>query len=160
MRDVILIVGFMCFFMAPVALYGQGAVPFRSDSTYDFKLDYNFKTKPEPAHGEVSYTEYYKRSNDILPYVKVTISMLDLRENDFRVKVVNNQGDQVYSRKMRLPLEFNLDLGFAEDIKERLVPHLYNVYFFDKEKNIQSRITIEVTESGDFLLNDKVYGKL
>lgn len=154
------IVGLLCFFMISVAAYGQDIVPFRPDTTYNFKLDYDFKTKPPPPQGEISYTEYYDRPNDILPYVSVKIALLNLAENDFRVKVINNQGDQIYSRKMRLPMEFDVNLGFAEDLKEKLVPHLYHVYFFDKDKNLQSRITIEVTETGDFLLNDKVYGKL
>ncbi|UII31334.1 hypothetical protein LVD17_23870 [Fulvivirga ulvae] len=142
------------------ALRAQDIVPFRSDSTYNFELDYNFKTKPAPPHGEISYTEYYDKSSDMLPYVSIKISLLGLSENDFRVKVVNNQGNQVYSRKMKLPMEFDVELGFAEDLKEKLVPHLYYVYFFDKERNLHSRITIEVTETGDFLLNDKIYGKL
>ncbi|MBL6445601.1 hypothetical protein JMN32_04730 [Fulvivirga sp. 29W222] len=156
-----LIIGVACFFIISVATQGQDAVPFRSDSTYDFKLNYDFKLKPPAPHGEITYGEYYDQStNEMLPYVTVNISLLWLGADDYRVKVINNQGVRVYSKKMRLPMDFNVDLGFAEDLKEKLVPYLYNIYFFDKNKNVNSKITLEVTESGDFLLNDEVYGKL
>ncbi|ELR73890.1 hypothetical protein C900_00054 [Fulvivirga imtechensis AK7] len=99
-------------------------------------------------------------TTDLLPYVKVKFDLLTLGQNDYRIKVVNGHGGSVFSRKLKGPMAFDIDMGFAEDIKDRIVPHSYSVYFMDKAKNILSQITIEVKKDGELLLNEQVYGKL
>lgn len=157
MRVIIILICLFCF---SNILQAQDPIPFREASSYAFELDYNFKTKPPPPKDFISMTDSSPATSEILPYVKVKFNLLTLGDNDYRVKIVSNNGGAVFNKKLKGPIAFDIDMGFAEDIKDRIVPHSYSVYFMDKAKNIHSRITIEVKKDGELLLNQQVYGKL
>lgn len=138
----------------------QNEIPYRVDSTFKFELDYNFKRKPPPPSDKVTLVDVPHTSNEVLPYVIVKFTVAEPLKNDHRVKVIDNYGRSVLNRKIRDDLKFDIDMGFAEDLKDRIVPHQYNIFFINQEKNTHSRITLEVTEEGDLLLNSELYGKL
>ena len=155
----LLIILFLILIGLSPDLPAQQTVPFRDTASYEFILDYNFKRKSPPP-GDLVSNNQNRFSHDLLPYVKVKLKVLHLEASDYRVQIITNKGNAVYNKRIKEPMEIILDMGFAEDIKERLIPHLYYVNFLDKEKNVHSTITIEVAENGRFLVNDKLYGQL
>ena len=48
----------------------------------------------------------------------------------------------------------------ADDLKDKIKPHKYTIYFYTKEKKAISKIQIEVKENGDLLLNDQFHGRI
>lgn len=151
---------YVLIFFGVIPAFSQDAIPFRDAKTYEFKLNYDFKAKPPASHNEISFVEQGNTSPEYLPYVKVNIKMLSLADQDYRVRVVDGHGQQRLNKKAREDMDVDINMGFAEDLKEDIVPNIYHVYFINKEKEILSKISVKVTSEGDLLLNGQQYGKL
>lgn len=151
---------FLIFLLISGIATAQINIPFREDSSYRFQLDYNFKSKPLPEKDYVSLRHEKSNGSEVLPYVKLNFDLLKLQENDYRIKVVDNHNRSVLNKRLKEPLSFTIDMGFSDDLKERIVPYSYSVFFLDEAKKIQSKITIEVSEEGILMLNEQVYGTL
>lgn len=151
---------FLILFCATLSAHGQDT-PFLPLADFEFELDYNFKSKPPPVKDKVSFTEKQPRySADLLPYVKVRFKFTNPPADVFRVRVVNQRGGIVKTKKMKNLEVLEFDMGFAEDIKDRIEPHAYYIYLENKSKDQLSKIKIFVDESGDFYLNDEPFGKI
>jgi len=134
-------------------------VPFLSTDDFEFKLDYGFETKPPPSQDRREYDTKVRYSAGPLPYVKVNFKFVDLPENAFRVRVLADK-ETIKNKKLKRVEDLDFDLGFADDIKDRVEPHAYYIYLENKNKERLSLIKIFVEETGDFYLNDKLYGKI
>ena len=66
----------------------------------------------------------------------------------------------IKSRKLKFPDSYVLDMGFSDDVKDRVTPHQYTIYFYNKTKEPISKIAIEVAENGDPLLNGEFHGRI
>ncbi len=152
-----LIIVLLVFFSANI--YSQD-VPFLPLADFEFELDYDFKSKPPPDKNKVTFTEKTPYSADLLPYVKVNFSFTNLPEEAFRVRVVNLRGGIVKSKKVKNLDILEFDMGFSDDIKDRVEPHAYYIYIENKTKDYLSKVKIFVDESGDFYLNDEPFGKI
>lgn len=135
-------------------------IPFTSSDHFEFKLDYDFKTRPAPSNDKVNLVEERSYSSSPLPYVKVSFTFSKLSNEAFRVRVEDNQGNGIKSKKVNKLEVLEFDLGFSDDIKDRVKPHVYFVYIENKEKKRLSMIKIFVEESGNFYLNDNLFGKI
>lgn len=136
-------------------------VPFLMHDDFEFKMDYDFKAKPPPEQGKVNYMERDRQtSTGLLPYVKVNFTFHHVPDQAFRVRVYDGKGDVVTSRKLKKIDELSFDLGYSDDIKDRVEPHTYYIYLENKEKERLSQIKIFVEESGDFYLNDELFGRI
>ena len=84
--------------------YGQEEIPFLSHDQFEFELDYSFKAKPDPDN-EVNIDGSKKRSSEeVLPYVKIIIRIINpppqalklkVRKSikDFPIQIANKRGD-------------------------------------------------------------------
>jgi hypothetical protein len=52
-----------------------------------------------------------------------------------------------------------LDIGYTDDVKDRLVASQYTITFLGEEKNQISRIVIFIDKDGTFFVNDEIRGK-
>lgn len=141
--------------------YGQDLVPFESKENFGFELDYQFKTRPPPNMDKLDFTKTSApRGSQTLPYLMIKFDWAELNKNYYRYKVDNSQGQIVRNKKLKFPDSYVLDMGFSDDLKDRVTPHKYSIYFYNKDKERVSRIVIEVAENGDLLLNGEFHGRI
>ena len=129
--------------------YSQEPVPFEPKDNFGFELDYQFKTKSSTP-----------RVSQTLPYLMVKFDWADLNKDYYRYKVDNNQGQIVRNKKLKFPDSYVLDMGFSDDLKDRVTPYKYSIHFYNKDKKRVSKIVIEVAENGDLLLNGEFHGRI
>lgn len=154
-------VSFIIFLLIGVITLGISQnIPYRNDSTYKLELKMEFKT-PEPADvNQVKPGQVFRNNPGVELYVNVKLKLLLLIEGDYKLKVVNNNGQAVLTTKLKKPDDYLIKLGRVKDVKERKTANLYIAQFYNKEKKLRSRITIEIKENGDFMVNNKLFGKI
>ncbi len=145
----------------PSFLYAQDVnVPFLSDDDFDFELDYQFKTKPSNMK-DVAFSEReLTTTTDNLPYVKMKIMLKNTSEDHYRYKVIDNKSKTMLNRKIKGDDEFVIDMGFSDDIKDRVHAHQFSVIIYNKNKDPLSKIVIEFGTNGDMLINQNLMGKI
>jgi hypothetical protein len=140
----------------------QGVVPQKPASEYEVIIDFKFQDRPpgDPYKAKFDLTdEEKKKTAGLLPYLKLQIKLLKLGSEELKVKVINNKGNLVLNRKASLDKSINLDLGFIDDVKDRVRPHEFTVLFYSDSKSPVSQIQLIVLEDGTFLVNDEKKGK-
>ena len=135
-------------------------VPYLSLDDFDFELDYNFKTKPYNVK-DVAYSEKeLNNSTENLPYVKMKIMLKNTSEDQYKFKVITNKSETKLNRKLKGNDDFIIDMGFSDDIKDRVHAHQFSVIIYNKDKVPLSKIVIEFSTNGDMLINEKLMGKI
>ena len=147
------------FMLTALTTYSQ-EIPFLALADFEFEMDYDFKSKPPPEKDKVNFTEREVYSASPLPYVKVSFNFVNLPNEAFRVRVINLRGGILKTKKLKNLDILEFDLGFSDDIKDRVEPHAYYIYIENKAKEKLSKIKIFVEEGGDFYLNDELFGKI
>ena len=141
-------------------------VPLKPADEFEIKLDYKFKNRNATSDNnyKVDFEETIaererKSSNSLLPYLMLNIKLLKLSDQETRVKAEAVGGKILVSRKVSEGELIKMDLGFTDDLKDRINPHEYNLYLLSPDKKETTRIHLLVKEDGTFLVNDKVKGK-
>ncbi|MEM6524427.1 MAG: hypothetical protein AAF693_11565 [Bacteroidota bacterium] len=148
-------------FLLPANVSAQDPIPYEPKENFRFELDYTFKTRPPPDTDKVSFVESNTpRGSQVLPYLKVKFEFSDFDVKYFKYKVQNYSGSIIKTRKIRLPESYVLDMGFSDDLKDRITSHKYSIYFYEKSKKAISKIDIEVAENGDLFLNGEFHGRI
>jgi hypothetical protein len=140
----------------------QGVVPQKPANEYEVIIDFKFQDRPPADQYKANFDlseEEKKKTAGLLPYLKLQIKLLQLGSEEVKVKVVNNKGNLVHNRKASLETAIKLDLGFIDDVKDRVLPHEYTVLFISDTKSPVSQIQLIVLEDGTFLVNGEKKGK-
>jgi hypothetical protein len=143
----------------------QDQVPFKPKDQFEINLDFKFKPRPNNALSStvIDLEKPDTRGNSsnlMLPYLYLNVKVLKLDEFEQRVRVETNRGTTVLARKAEPGMEAKLDLGFTDDIKDRVSSHEYIVSFLSKDRRHLSRIVIFFDEDGTYLVNGEKRGKL
>ena len=85
-----------------LSLFYQEIIPFKPLDEFKIEVKYEFRNKPpieqEPiVEWSNNKTPEYVRSS--LPFAKITIQLLKLSSDEERVRVINNLGNRIYSKK-------------------------------------------------------------
>ncbi|MEX1239834.1 MAG: hypothetical protein WEB30_08955 [Cyclobacteriaceae bacterium] len=134
-------------------------LPFKSKDEFEIKLDYQFKQRPLPDHNTVHLGKDYERNPGVLPYLVLDIKLLKLPSEKMRVRIINNLNARAISRKVDLNSPVGLDLGFTDDMKDRVTAHRYTLTFITQDKTPVEIIVINVDEDGSFFVNGEKRGK-
>jgi hypothetical protein len=139
-------------------------VPYKPDAEFELKISMTFKNRP-PAdvtkvQVEETFGEYQKRTNTTpLPYLVLYLTVLKAGEGETKLSV--SKGGKVFlTRKVEPGKVIKLDLGFADDIKDRTSEYEYIVNFLSDNKKPISRMVIYFAEDGDYLVNGTKRGKI
>ncbi len=154
---------FLSWFVC-LLVFVQNEVPFKAKNEFEVKLNYAFKQRPPSSVTTFRYdaTEQdQERQNgtNMLPYLELKVKILTTASEEVRVKVVNNLNNNAISKKIQDGSEFAIDMGFTDDVKDRVTAHEYIIYLQNDKRKEQSKIVIFVKEDGTFLINDEVRGK-
>jgi hypothetical protein len=156
-------------FLLLLLIVFQDVAPFKPKSEFEIKIDLSFKEKRKQGDGSqsnftIDYTETVEQRNkklsgNQLPYLELKIKFNLLSADEEKVKIVNNLGKIVYSKKADVNTVIRLDLGYIDDVKDELTPNDYNVILLNSEKKEIDRINIKITKDGTFLVNNEKRGK-
>jgi hypothetical protein len=139
----------------------QDQVPFKPKEQFEIDLDFKFKQRPPASStSNVLNADQVAKPSALLPYLYLNVKVLHLQDTELRVRVENVHGNNILSRKAEVGMTTKLDLGFTDDIKDRVSSHEYVFYFLDKDRKPTSRILIHFDEDGTYLVNTEKRGKL
>lgn len=139
-------------------------IPLKPADEFDIKLDYNFRSRPVADYNTVVLGEtprgYKQRTSEgVLPYLILHIKPLKLPTEKMRVRVSNNRDERALQKKVEINSDIELDLGFTDDMKDRVTPHEYSLTFMDDKKLPVDKIVINIAEDGSFFVNGEKRGK-
>jgi hypothetical protein len=142
----------------------QEQVPFKPASDIEVIVDFTFMERPAIDRTKVEYDvatdeKNRKAISGPLPYLKMDIKIVRLNNEETRLRMINSQGHLMYNRKATVGTVLKLNLGFTDDIKDRIMPHAFDIFFLTDQKKKVSRIHLIILEDGTFLVNDEVRGK-
>lgn len=145
------------------SFFEQETLPYKPNDEFEMKLNYDFKYRGS-VEGISTKKPVYDSSEDNkrsgpLPYLVINFKLIKLLEDEVRVKVVTNQGKTILVKKVEQGDSFKLDLGYTDDMKDRVTAYHYSIIFLNKEKIGLRIINLEIQEDGTFLLNDEKRGK-
>ncbi|HOX83861.1 MAG TPA: hypothetical protein PLJ60_09505 [Chryseolinea sp.] len=141
----------------------QNQIPFKAKDEFEVKLNYTLKQRPAVSeHNTYQYENQSASQNaqGVLPYLILNVKILKASAEEVRLKVSNNRSSNVMSKKLKEGDEFSIDIGFTDDVKDRVTAHEYTINLLDDKRKEQSKIVILVNKDGTFLINDEVRGKL
>lgn len=139
-------------------------LPFKPKEEFEMKIDFQLKPRPPRDINEVqlndSRRDFEQRTRSmVLPYVVLHLNVLKLPSDKMRLKISTNRVDKALIRKVSVNTPVELDLGFADDMKDRVTPHEYTLTFITAEKDPVDLIVIRVDEDGSFFVNGELRGK-
>jgi hypothetical protein len=153
----------LALFIGCVVLFSQ-EIPFKPKEDFDLKLQYEFKQRDQTPTNSVkmneTVAEHERRTNtSLLPYVGIKLKLLKYLPEEVRFKVTDNLGATVLSKKVKQDEVIFINMGFTDDMKDRVTAHEYTVRFFDDNKKELSKILISVMVDGTFIVNNEKRGK-
>ncbi|MGC1242955.1 MAG: hypothetical protein WA874_15300 [Chryseosolibacter sp.] len=150
-----------CFIFILAFVFLQD-IPFKPKEHFEVKLDYQFKSRPQEDHNTVELgarKDYQRTGATVLPYLVLNIRLLQLPEDKMRLRITSNRDPKPVFRKISINTKIELDLGFTDDMKDRVTAHEYELTFVNAEKTPVDRIQITVDEDGSFIVNGEKRGK-
>jgi hypothetical protein len=154
----------MNYFIFILAIFFFQDLPFKAREEFEIKLDYQLKQRPPRDINEVQLNDsrraFEQRTQSMmLPYVVLNIKLLKLPGSKMRVRISNNRVEKPAFKKIDLNSMLVMDLGFTDDMKDRVTPHEYTLTFVSEEKVPLEVILIKIDEDGSFFVNGEKRGK-
>jgi hypothetical protein len=141
-------------------LFQSGEVPFRGKDDFLVELKYNFKEKPARDANTVAWEATPgKRPSGPLPYLIVNVKILNAKQEEIRFKCENNLGRALFNRKAEKGLSYDIDMGYIDDVKDRVTAHMYTLYALSENREAINKIELLVMEDGTFMVNGEKRGK-
>jgi hypothetical protein len=148
-------------------LSSQEDLVYKPTDEFEIKLNFEFKDRGagrDPNKIEMNQTlkeREKSRASGLLPYLYLNLKVLKLAPDEIRVKVVENKTKNVLNhKKFDITTVLKLDLGFTDDIKDRVGAYEYVIYFLNEEKDPVSKIVIYFETDGTYLVNGEKRGKI
>lgn len=142
----------------------QDEVPFKPKDEFEIKFDLSFKQRSrdeKTVYLQETRAEYDKRTSaSPLPYLKLFVKVKQLQPDEVKIKVVRDDNVPVLSKKTEQDMEFKLELGFTNDIKDQVSGYKHVIQFLSSKKEVLSRIVIEFDREGNYFVNGEKRGKI
>lgn len=147
-------------------LFAQDSVPLKPKEEFEIKFELSVKQRPYSdntrtlRYGETISEHERRNSVELLPYLKLNVKITTAHPSEVKLKVFKDDGNSAFSKKVESGLEFKLDLGFTDDIKDRIVGYKYVIRFYTPEKKEFTKIVIEFDTEGYYFVNGEKRGKI
>lgn len=147
-----------------LAFFFAQEIPLKPKGEFEIKLDYQFKSRPAGDHNTVNFagvtdSKRQKSAGGVLPYLTIQLNVLSLAEERMKMRIATNLNDRPVVKKVSVDSPVVIDLGFTDDMKDRVTAHEYTLTFIGSEKQSVNRIVITVAEDGSFHVNGEKRGK-
>jgi hypothetical protein len=148
-----------------VLMLVQGAVPFKPNEEFEVKFNFEFKERQRDNANKVLLDATRKeversRGSGPLPYLFLNFRVLKQDNGEERIRVFENGRRTIQAKKFDTNTVLKLDLGFTDDIKDRIGPYEYEIVLLSDKKDAVSRVVIFFEEDGTYLVNGEVRGKI
>jgi hypothetical protein len=141
-------------------LFQSSEIPFRAKDDFAIELKYNFKEKPTKDANTVAWeANPAKRPTGLLPYLIINVKILNAKQEETRFKCENNLGRALFNRKAEKGLSYDIDMGYLDDVKDRVTAHKYTLYAVGESREVINKIELLVMEDGTFMVNGEKRGK-
>ena len=139
----------------------QDQTPYKANEEFELKLDLQFKQRPQADASKVELDRRTLPTSGMnAPYLYINLRVLKAVPEEVRIKVLKNNVETLMSRKFDPSVIVKLDLGFTDDIKDRVSAYQYLITFLSKEKSVLSKIEIFFEKDGTYLVNGEKRGKI
>jgi hypothetical protein len=147
------------------SVLSQDTVPYKAMDEFELKLDFVFKDRQRADPNRVDLDQSrkeYERSHGSgpLPYLFLDFRVLKQQPTELRVRVIENNDKLVHNKKVDIKTVLKLELGFTDDIKDRVGAYEYTILLLDDDKKPVSRIVVYFEKDGTYLVNGQVRGKI
>jgi hypothetical protein len=138
-------------------------VPYKPNNEFEIKLKYEFRQRPSPANGstvafDVSSNSQHRDAGALLPFLTLNVNVISAASAT-KVKFTHNKNQQPTTKKVKDGASFPMEIGFTDDVKDRITPHEYFLTFIGEDKKEISRIALFIDEDGTFLVNGEKRGR-
>lgn len=144
----------------------QEDIPFKPKDEFEVNLNFEFRQRPQADISKVEFNETQREhtrrsSTGPLPYLRLNLSVLKVGEGEFRLRVIKNTDTHATSaRKLEQGMQVKLDLGYTDDIKDRISAYEYIAYFLSDDKKPLTRVVIYFDKDGTYYVNGEKRGRL
>lgn len=153
-------------FLFLVLLAQDPAPPMKASEEFKVELEYKFKPRPAAENTFIDLTETVAEkerrtqgTSSPLPYLIIHLSFSKLSDQEVRVRCADNNKKNRLSKKAEIGKVYTVDLGFTEDMKDRVTAYEYTFVLLSPDKAETSQIVLRVEEDGTFLVNGTRRGK-
>lgn len=151
-------------FLILFLIHIQEEIPFKSKEDFEIKFDLTFKQRErdtKTVYLSESPNEHDKRNNTSpLPYLKLLVTIKLVQPEELKMKVIKDDKNAIISKKTEQGMEIKLDLGFTDDIKDRVSGYKHVIQFLSGKKDVLSKIVIEFDKEGNYFVNGEKRGKV
>ncbi|MFZ2907210.1 MAG: hypothetical protein WAZ98_13490 [Cyclobacteriaceae bacterium] len=155
----------MIAILSLLLLIGFQEAPYKAKDDFEIKPALLFKQRGHSDNSSVYPNETRKEherrtSSEPLPYLQLQVKLLKTQPAEAKVRVIRDNGFTLLNKKITEGLEFQLEAGFSDDIKDRISGYKFEINFLSSEKEVLSRILIEFDEEGTYFVNGEKRGKI
>jgi hypothetical protein len=138
-------------------------VPYKPFGEFEIKLKYEFRQRPPVANATTvtfdgSSNSQHRDAGALLPFLTLNVNIISAGAAT-RIKFTHNKNLQPTTKKVRDGASFPMEIGFTDDVKDRVTPHEYFLTFVGDDKKEISRIVLFIDEDGTFLVNGEKRGR-
>ena len=135
--------------------------PYKPKEEFELKLDLQFRPRPKPDGNKIELEKRTLSNSGMpAPYLYLNLRILKPVTEEVRVKVMQSPNQTLLNKKLDPTVVVRLDMGFTDDIKDRVTPYHYFINFLSKDKAPLSKIEIFFEKDGTYLVNGEKRGKL
>lgn len=151
----------MLFFISLILLLQEPAIPYRDKDDYLVELKYELKQRPQD--NTLAYDAERgvapKTGGSSLPFLVVHITILNRKPEEVRFRCENNRNQTLFNKKAEKTQLYKVEMGFIDDMKDRVSPHAYRLMAMSDDKKPLNQIELLVLDDGTFLVNGEKRGK-
>ena len=142
----------------------QEEIPFKPKEDFEIKFDLSFKQRvrdEKAVYLQETRAEHEKRTATTpLPFLKLTVKIKQLQPEEIKIKVVRDDKTTVLSKKVAQDMEFKLEVGYTDDIKDQVSGYKHVIQFLNPKKEVLSRIVIQFDKEGNYFVNGEKRGRV
>lgn len=139
----------------------QENVPYKSNDEFEMKIDLQFRQRPAQDQNTVELDRRTLPNSGMkAPYIYLNLMVTKPDPTETRVRVTNIKGQVLLSRKFDPSILIKLDLGFTDDLKDRVSAHQFVIMFMTKDKVPTSKVEVFFEEDGTYLVNGEKRGRV
>lgn len=143
----------------------QDTVPYKPMDEFEVKLNFEFRERHRGDPNKVELDRTQKeversRGSAPLPYLFLNFRALKLSDTEVRARVLENNSKVAFNKKIDTSSVLKLELGFTDDIKDRVGPYEYTILLLNENKEPLTRVVIYFQTDGTYLVNGQMRGKI
>lgn len=139
--------------------------PYKPNQEYEINFEYSFKQRTQEEDKVIRLNEtqaqYMKRTSaEPLPFLALKIRLVKLLPEETKLKIIKDDKVTVFNKKITEGMEFTLNIGFSDDVKDQISGYKHEMTFYSAEKREVSRIVIQFDSEGNYFVNTEKRGKI